>query len=174
MSGELNYLTDPEGLLMRQMAFTAPMGGGATGGMMFWWTQVNQHDYYSNLTPAIEYFKLLPADFVKMDLLDYSDYTVRHESQMLTGYMRALGYRSEDAAYVYLFDTRYNYSNRNPGTIAGMSLDINLSDGAYSVKMFDTQTGRVVSTSTVNAVGGKLTLELDAWSCDRAFIIDKQ
>ena len=174
MSGELNYLTDPEGLLMRQMAFTAPMGGGATGGMMFWWTQVNQHDYYSNLTPAIEYFKLLPADFVKMDLLDYSDYTVRHESQMLTGYMRALGYRSEDAAYVYLFDTRYNYSNPNPGTIAGMSLDINLSDGAYSVKMFDTQTGRVVSTSTVNAVGGKLTLELDAWSCDRAFIIDKQ
>lgn len=174
MSGDLNYLTDPEGLVMRQMAFTAPMGGGATSGMFFWWTEANKHDYYGNLTPAIEYFKLLPDKYVSMDLLDYDDYKVNHASGLVTGYMRALGYHSDDAAYVYLFDTRYNYSNRNPGTIEGMTLDINLSDGAYTVKVFDPQTGVVTDTYAANAEGGKLTLTLSAWSRDLAFIIDKQ
>ena len=174
MSGDLNYLTDPEGLLMRQMSFTAPMGGGAAGGMMFWWTQVNLHDYYKNLTPAIEYFKLLPANFVSMDLLDYDDYTVKHASAQLAGYMRALGYRSENSAYIYLFDTRYNYSNRNPGTIEEMTFDVALLDGTYTVKIFDPQTGTVVNTYTANAAGGILSLPLAAWSRDTAFIIDKQ
>ena len=174
LSGETNYLADPEGLVMRQMAFTAPMGGGATGGMFFWWTQVNQHDYYKNLTPAIEYFKLLPEDFVSMDLLDYGDYTVRHTNPTVAGYMRALGYLSDDAAYVYFFDTRYNYSNRNPGTIEGMSLDVALSDGTYTVRAFDPQTGVVTNTYEATAADGKLTLTLSAWSRDLAFIIDKK
>ncbi len=174
LSGETNYLADPEGLVMRQMAFTAPMGGGATGGMFFWWTQVNQHDYYKNLTPAIEYFKLLPENFVSMDLLDYGDYTVRHTNPTVAGYMRALGYLSDDAAYVYFFDTRYNYSNRNPGTIEGMSLDVALSDGTYTVKVFDPQTGVVTNTYEATAADGKLTLTLSAWSRDLAFIIDKK
>lgn len=172
-SEEQNLLTDPTGLVMRQMAFTAPMGGAASGGTLFWWKQINSQNFYGNLTPAIEYFKLLPANFASMDLLDYDDYTVRLPSATLAGYMRALGYRSDTAAYVYLFDTRYNYSNRNPGTIEGMSLALKLADGSYTVKVFDTQTGVVSDTYTATAEGGTLTLSLAAWACDTAFIIEK-
>ena len=150
------------------------MGGGATGGMFFWWVQANLHDYYGNLTPAIEYFKLLPDSFVTMDLLDYDDYTIHHTNPIIAGNMRALGYLSDNAAYVYLFDTRYNYSNRNPGTIEGMSLDVALSDGTYTVKAFDPQTGVVTNTYEATAADGKLTLTLSAWSRDLAFIIDKK
>ncbi len=174
MSGDLNYLADPQGLVMRQMAFTATMGGGATGGMLFWWTQANLHDYYGNVTPAVEYFKLLPANFVSMDLLEYGDYTIRHANAGIAGNMRMLGYRSDSAAYVYLYDIRYNYANPNPGTIEEMLLELNLSDGAYTVKVFDPQTGVVTDTYQESAENGKLTIALSAWSRDMAFVIEKQ
>lgn len=174
VSEETNLLTDPYGLVMRQTAWTAPMSGSAGGGMLFWWKQVNSENFYGNVTPAVNYFKLLPDNFVMMDLLEYGDYSIGHANANVSSKCRALGYISDDAAYVYLYDTRYNYGNTNPGTIEGASMSLQLTDGMYTVQVFDSQTGVVVKTYETTATNGTLTLALDAWACDVAFIIDKK
>ena len=174
VSEEDNYYMDKTGLVMRQTAFTAPMSGSAGGGMLWWWKQINAYDFYGNVTPAIEYFKLLPDDFVKMDSLDYEDYVFSHANQSLASKGRVLGFISDTAVYAYLFDTRYNYGNPNPGAIENSALSFSLSDGEYEVKVFDTQNGGVTKTFSAQAKNGKLELALDAWSRDTAFIIVKK
>ena len=174
VSEEDNYYMDKTGLVMRQTAFTAPMSGSAGGGMLWWWKQINAYDFYENVTPAIEYFKLLPDDFVKMDSLDYEDYVFSHANQSLASKGRVLGFISDTAVYAYLFDTRYNYGNPNPAAIENSALSFSLSDGEYEVKVFDTQNGGVTKTFSAQAKNGKLELALDAWSRDTAFIIVKK
>ena len=166
-----NHDKDPYGLMNKQTAFSAGMGGGAGGAMTFWWQQVNNYDQYSNWTPASNLYKLLGDDFVSMASLVKENYKVGGTN---SDRVAVYGYISDDAVYAYLTDTQYNYANTNPGTFSDTVIEFfTLSDGAFTLQIFDTKTGTVKETRQVNATGGKLSISLDAWSCDIALIIDK-
>lgn len=167
-----NHDRDPNGLMNKQTAFSAPMGGSAGGAMTFWWQQVNNYDQYDNWTPAAEYFKLLPDDFILMNTLTKEGYTVGGtNAQRVAVY----GFVGADAVYAYITDMQYNYANTNPGTFADTTLEFaGLADGSYTVQVFDTNTGKVAKTFDAAAAGGKLSISLESWACDLALIIDRK
>ena len=166
-----NHDRDPNGMMNKQTAFSAPMGGSAGGAMTFWWQQVNNYDQYANWTPAVEYFRLLPDDFVTMDTLTKEGYTVGGtNAQRVAVY----GFIGKDAVYVYVTDTQYNYANTAPGKFADTILGFSGNRYTYSVQVFDTNEGKVVNTFDATASGGKLSLTLADWACDLALIIDKK
>ena len=170
-SESYNHDRDPNGLMNKQTSFSAPMGGSAGGAMTFWWQQVNQYDQYSNWTPAANYFKSLKANIAVMDLLRSQQYSVGGTN---AGRVVVYGYVSDTALYAYVTDTQYNYANSNPGTFADTTLTFTgLADGEFTVQVFDTDTGTVANTYKATASGGTLVLDLDAWSCDLALIVDK-
>lgn len=173
MSAELNFATDPKGLVMRQTAWTAPMSGSAGGGMMWWWVTVNAEKYFGNLTPAIEYFKLLPATFMTMQNLADGDFTVTADKEATN--IRSVGFKSDTAVYAYLYDVRYNYGLRNPSTFTGAGVTYTgMQDGAYTVRIFDAQNGGVLSTVDATSTDGKLSVDLGSWSLDVALLIEKK
>ena len=173
-SAEEDALIDPDGYVMRQTAFTAPMSGAAGGAMLWWWLHINDDDLYGNVTPAANYFSLLPDDFVTMDSMEGQDYVITAQNAAIANQIRALGFVSGDAVYAYLYDIRYSYAQPDPGELAGVSAAFNgLSDGSYTVRVFDTRTGEVISTNTASASGGTLTVALAAWHGDVALLIEK-
>lgn len=170
-SEELNLLTDPNGLVMRQTAWTAPMSGSAGGGMLWWWRQINDKKFYANITPARKFFDLLPASFITMENIGEGDVSFAADG---AANVRALGFASNTAVYAYLYDLRYNYGLRNPSTFTASRVTFSgLDDGAYTVRVFDAQNGGVVSTSAVNAAGGSLTVDIGDWSLDVALLVEK-
>ncbi len=172
-SADENAMMDPKGYVMRQTAFTAPMSGAAGGAMLWWWLQINENNLYGNITPAAEYFSLLPKNFVTMDSIVGKDYKFTADGALSTQ-TRVLGFRSDSAVYAYIYDIRYSYANTNPGDITNSSVSFDgLKDGDYTVRVFDTQTGNVVSTQTVTVTGGKITVSPGTWHCDVALLIEK-
>lgn len=173
ISEDYNLMADPTGLVMRQTAFTAPMSGSAGGGMLWWWQQINNNDFYRNITPAVNYFKLLDKKFVSMKNIG-NDYKFNHSSSAVLGNTRVLGFKDDTSVYAYLFDTRYSYANVNPAAVSGASLTFTVSGGTYSVKVFDTKTGAVAREYEAAAGNGQLVISVDDYAGDIAFIIDKK
>lgn len=173
VSEDYNLMADPTGAVMRQTAFTAPMSGSAGGGMLWWWQQINNNDFYKNVTPAINYFKLLDKKFVTMKNIGTA-YKFNHSSATVVSNCRLLGFCDDTSVYAYLFDTRYSYANLNPGAISGATLTFNIGNGNYTVKVFDTREGKVTREYDAESKNGELVLTVDDFSGDIAFIIDKK
>ena len=139
--------------------------------MNFWEETVNKYNKYGNYTPAANMYKLFGNEYVTLDTLLAERYTLDgvEESKV-----QIFGYIGSDSVYAYVMNTQYNYSNQNPSAISGMSVEFNaLSDGTFTIQVYDTQIGAVAKTYSASAVNGKLKLSLEAWSCDVALIINK-
>ena len=162
---------DPAGSWGKQTAFTCGMGGGAAGAMNFWEETVNKYNKYGNYTPAANMYKLFGSEYVTLDTLLAERYTIEGVE---ASKVQMFGYIGNDSVYAYITNTQYNYSNQNPSAISGMSIEFNgLSDGTFTVQVYDTQAGAVSNTYSMISENGKLRLSLEAWSCDVALIINK-
>ena len=168
VSEAYNYAKDPQNLMLRQLAWTAPMGGGASASIPFWWQQIDKYDYYSHVTPAINYYKLLPNDYNSMDTVVEEDLEIDNIS------VKGYGFISKEACYLYVTNTKYNFSNPEPTPIANIEIKVKgLTDGDYSIRIFDTQLGVVSTTIDAKSMNGQLSLSINNLSKDIAYLIEK-
>lgn len=156
----------------KQTAFSAPMGGSAGGAMTFWWQQVNNYDQYANWTPAVEYFKLLPDDFILMNTLTKEGYTVGGPTR------REWLYTALSAPM------RYTLTSPTCSTIMQIPTPARLPIRRSNLQVLQTARipcrcsirtrGKVAKTFDAAAAGGKLSISLESWACDLALIIDRK
>lgn len=175
-SEAVNFNTDPTYQVLRQTAF-APFGGAAAGSMHFWWQRLDQYNLYSNVTPAVELYKLMPDKFIAMpsivSALEKSDgVNVVYTSKQS---ISVWGFIDSTSAYVYIMDNRYSYANVNPPANTDTVLSLqNMENGDYTIRLYDTKKGEVFKTVNASASNNVLTYQLDSWSADIALLIEKK
>ena len=166
-NGQNNYRLDPKGINLRQNSWAGMMGGGAGGAMNWWWdSYVHPYNLYYQFAGAGAYAKL-------MDLTG-SDYT---ELRTLSGVEKSdgvglLGYRFDNRIYGYVYDVNWRYSIET-GELTGITVNIPFTDGAYTLTIYNATTGNVIDTKNVTVSGGKVEINLPAFTSDIAFIVSK-
>lgn len=175
-SESINLAADPEYYILRQSPYTI-FGGAAASPMYFWWQMCDKYDHYSNVTPAVELFKLLPDKWITMPQINASKnqdtgINVLYESKRG---ISVWGFKDSTSAYVYMMDNDYSYANHSPEEKTDTVITLlDMADENYTIRVFDTQNGVVVDTLEGSANGGKLAVTVPAWSSDIALLIEQK
>ena len=165
-NGYNNYKLDPKGVSLKQASWAGMMGGGAGGAMNWWWdSYVHPYNLYHQFAGAGAYAKLLN--------LSGADYT---QLRTLSGVTKndsvgILGYRFDNRIYGYVYDKAWKYNNQT-GELANISVSIPFTDGAYTLTLYNTNTGNKLSQKAITVAGGSVSIDLPAFTNDIAFIIE--
>lgn len=174
---------DLGGVMLHLGLWAAPMHGAFGTGMTWWWdTYIHPNDLY-------HHFAAVAAFFGNEDL---AAYTWEQTSAQLNedAEARVYGLQAEDAALLWVVSSGYDerrfmreYTrNLRNGindpfaveyplvenailTVGGLTL------GAYSIEIWDPQTGTIIETRDAQADDGTLIVELPPFSTDLAFKI---
>ena len=83
--------------------------------------------------------------------------------------------RKDNDSRIYMMDNDYSYANHNPKEKSDTVITLlDMANGGYTVRVFDTQNGVVCGTFDVNASGGQLKISVPAWSSDLALLIEQK
>ena len=172
----VNFAADPDYYILRQAPYTI-FGGAAASPMYFWWQMCDKYDHYDNVTPATELFKLLPDKWITMPQINSAknqDTGVNVLYECSRG-IAVWGFKDNTSAYIYMMDNDYSYANHNPEEKSDTVITLlDMANGSYTVRVFDTQNGVVCGTFDVNASGGQLKISVPAWSSDLALLIEQK
>ena len=172
----VNFAADPDYYILRQAPYTI-FGGAAASPMYFWWQMCDKYDHYDNVTPATELFKLLPDKWITMPQINSAK---KQDTGVNVLYecSRAIavwGFKDNTSAYVYMMDNDYSYANHSPKEKSDTVITLlDMANGSYTVRVFDTQNGVVCGTFDANASGGQLKISVPAWSSDLALLIEQK
>ena len=172
----VNFAADPDYYILRQAPYTI-FGGAAASPMYFWWQMCDKYDHYDNVTPATELFKLLPDKWITMPQINSAK---KQDTGVNVLYecSRAIavwGFKDNTSAYVYMMDNDYSYANHSPEEKSDTVITLlDMANGSYTVRVFDTQNGVVCGTFDANASGGQLKISVPAWSSDLALLIEQK
>jgi len=184
-SEALSY--DLEGLELHLGIWSAPMTGAAGTAMTWWWdTYVHPNDLWERL------FKGVSTFFAGEDLAAYRWQRPEAEFAERTR-ARIFGLQSADAALLWIVSRDYSTQYLESAYLANLRnkvedpFDIEfplvepaplllstMQAGDYSVAIYDPLSGEILSTQTVSAVEGVLTLTLPAFERDLALKIRAQ
>lgn len=172
----VNFAADPDYYILRQAPYTI-FGGAAASPMYFWWQMCDKYDHYDNVTPATELFKLLPDKWITMPQINSAkkqDTGVNVLYECSRG-IAVWGFKDNTSAYIYMMDNDYSYANHKPDEKSDTVITLlDMANGSYTVRVFDTQNGVVCGTFDVNASGGQLKISVPAWSSDLALLIEQK
>ncbi|MDI6452760.1 hypothetical protein [Peloplasma aerotolerans] len=156
---------DPTGISLKQAQWAGIMGGGAGAAMNWWWDSwVHPNNLYYRFIGVGKYAQ-------QMDMVgDYYDRLPAlpgvHVSNSQTG---LLGYRIDNRVYGYAFDNnwRHNYTTINQKNV---TYRIPITTGAYSLSIYNTDSGEIIETRTISTFNDFLEFDL-TFTEDIAFII---
>ena len=172
----VNFAADPDYYILRQAPYTI-FGGAAASPMYFWWQMCDKYDHYDNVTPATELFKLLPNKWITMPQINSAkkqDTGINVLYECSRG-IAVWGFKDTTSAYIYMMDNDYSYANHNPTEKNDTVITLlDMANGSYTVRVFDTQNGVVCDTFDVTASGGQLQISVPAWSSDLALLIEQK
>ncbi len=136
---------DPDCIHFETSLWAAAFAGGSGTDLFWWWDQLDRQKVYPHYRPLAEYMR--GVSFAGM----------QSDKAVISGVnLDALGYQSDKAAYLWIFDHTANWSSRiiekqPPRIVAGARLSIhNLPAGTYSVEWWDTRSGKVIQQMEVN------------------------
>lgn len=175
---------DPEAITFHNGLWAAPMNGAAGTAMLWWW------DSYIHPFDLTHHFTAVRNFFADEDMgarqWQQVDAEVSEEFDM-----RVYGLQSDDYALLWAVNRMYTESGfmrayqrnlrdrvENPldvefETIDGAQVSLTgLQDGAYTLEVWDAQTGEVISTEPVEVSGGALTITLPPFSRDLAIKLE--
>lgn len=165
-SGQGTYHTDYTGVTIRQAAWGGLMSS-AGGGHHWWWD--SWFDAY-NMWPML---KGASAYARHVDVANDNHQYLHEDSSIQISHAKAkmLGYRSKGAIYGYVYHHDWNYWNRTPEAISSLLIQIPLANGRYQLQVFDTITGVVIQTQTIEVMSHAWVLQIASLTEDYAFIL---
>lgn len=173
--GQDQHETDPNNVTLHQELWAGALGGGGGTGMNWWWESwIDPYDAYGAFEGIATYSTYMDLNgtnyqFVTSGDPDYDDVTI---SGTQSGYM---GYLVDNRAYLYIFDKTYTLDNQNPAVKTGVTVSLDqLETGSYQYLVFDTFTGEIVATNTINVTQNQVTLTLPDYTRDTAIIFALQ
>lgn len=164
-SGNTSYHTDYTGVTIRQASWGGMMSGAGSANHWWWDSWIDRYDMWGLYKGAGTYSGYL-------DLANKTFTPLQNASvQISNGDVKIMGYLLEDAIYGYLYNDSWNYWNRIPDSIEGVSVTISIANGDYQLWVFNTITGEITSDSLVSITNGSLTLSNLNITEDYAFIL---
>ena len=168
---------DPNMVYIKQSIWSGSFSG-AGGGFTWWWEKIDALNAYDVYKPIRTYFAEVDDDFVTLPSIAEGDYAVTTGlGQSVTDeFVRVVGMKNSQKAYAYLFDMNYNKDKYGDSTtlFTQTVLTFNgMEEGSYTVKVFDVQNGAFLTSETVGAQGGKVTVNVGSWRMDVAVLVEK-
>ncbi len=165
-SGTDQINSDPDNITLHQELWAGAMSTGSTG-MNWWWDSwIEKNDCYSYYYPVGKYASLM--DLSGNMSLAYNSTRVTNSQSALS----TIGYLFNDKAYLYVFNKNYTLDNHNLSFNSTLSVK-NLDNGTYKIEFFDTFTGEITKTQSLNTSSGTLKITITGKD-DVALIITKQ
>ena len=166
-SGQSSYHTDFTGVTIRQGAWGGIMA--SAGGAHHWWwdSWFERYNMWPMLKGAGAYLK-------EMDLALNNHSYLHKDSTVISSHTDAkiMGYRSKGSIYGYVYHNQWNYWNRTPSVLEHVQFQIELPNGEYTLRVFDTVTGEILSTSQVSVMNYAWTITIPTLQEDFAFILN--
>ena len=166
-SGTASAKVDPTGISIRQALWAGMMGGTAGAAMNWWWDSwIHPNNLWTVYNGAGLYAKEMDlTGTLYTKLKKGTNFTSSNEK------VDVLGYLYDDRVYGYLFDNTWWYVNSDVESLDS-NITINVSNGDYTLRIYDTVTGEVKSTSNVTINNGQFELSI-SFCEDAAFILEK-
>ena len=154
--------------MMHQQIWSCAMGLSCGAAASWYWEQIDaipENGGYKQYKPL--------RDFLgRMDLLGKKYYSVLKSSSELAGEnISVCGYRSDTDAYVWFYDTDYNYQSTSAETRSGVSAALKLNAGKYKIEWIDPWTGDTVKEESVNHEDGMLRVNAPDFNRDIAVAV---
>ncbi len=165
-SGSGTYSADYTGITIHQ-GLWGGMLSSAGGANQWWWDSwIEKYDLWDRFTGASTYALEIDVANKNYDLLQET------EAVSVTGTnIKVIGYLLEDAIYGYLYNSRWNYWNREPSSVANVSVHIPLSNGEYTLYIYDTYSGLILEERTILVENEEFSLSDLTITTDYAFIV---
>ncbi|MCF7931997.1 MAG: hypothetical protein K9K93_02400 [Acholeplasmataceae bacterium] len=164
-NGRDTTTADPTGISLKQAQWAGVMNGSAGAAMNWWWDSwVHPNNLYHRFIGIGKFSRLMDMTGSNYDLLHKLEGVDVTRSQV-----GILGYRIDNRVYGYLYDTlwRHNMTTVYDKTT---SVVIPLSNGSYTLELYDTDTGDLIESRSLTAVSGSVTFTVTLGE-DKAFII---
>lgn len=165
-SGDSSYHTDYTGVTILQACWGGILSGSGSANHWWWDSWVEAGDLWYLYKGAGIYAK-------QMNLAGktYSQLANNSQVHVSNDKVSIIGYLLSNTVYGYLFNEDWAYWELTPAPITGVTVSIPLTDGSYTMTVYDTISGSVVSTTPISVTGG--TCQLSGLTVDKnlAFII---
>ncbi len=169
-SGGNTAKKDPNGIFFYQALWSAVMGGGAGTGMVWWW------DSYTHPCNAYRHYKGIGAYTKEMNLTGSDLEYIKESSSSVTlnakTNLKFYGIKFSNRVYGYLYDVNYVQGSLEKQTFTDVRISLPLTNGEYTLRIFDTITGEIIKNEIIIVSGNIATINFESFSNDVAFIID--
>ncbi len=165
-AGDSTYSSDYTGVTIRQAAWGGMMTSAGSANHWWWDSWIDRYDLWDRLEAASVYSTYL-------DLAGKSFVYLQSSSQVTisTTEVEAMGYLLEDTIYGYLYNYHWNYWNKDPDAVTDVSFSVPFANGTYTLTIFDTITGEIISESQVVISDNVFTINNLTITTDYAFIL---
>ena len=157
--------------ILHQQIWSCAMGYTAGASASWYWQEIDDipdKAAYKQYKPLADYMS-------RIGLSNKKYYSVSGVNIGITSEdIKALGYRSDNSAYIWIYDSKYNYLSSSFETYDSSKIKVKLEEGNYTVEWINTWTGESLSKEDVIHQKGNLEITVPAWSKDIAVAIEKK
>ncbi len=165
-SGSGTYSADYTGITIHQ-GLWGGMLSSAGGANQWWWDSwIEKYDLWDRFKGASTYALEIDVANKNYELLQETT-----EVSVTGPNIKVIGYLLEDAVYGYLYNNRWNYWNREPDSVANVSVTIPLRNGEYTLYIYDTYSGLILEERTIIIENEEFSLSDLTITTDYAFIV---
>lgn len=168
MMGECGIISaqvDEDLITFHQQNWAGVMGGGSGTAASWYWEAIDEAGGYWDYQVVSEMADHIPWNSDSMFMVATENASPSNEK------VQVLGYRGNDFAYLWLYDTEFTQLTKTAKDIENLEFSVKLSDGKYHVRWINTWTGVSISQTEEYAKDGELKLVAPTWSKDVAVAI---
>ena len=163
--GLTRVLLDEDLITFHQQNWMGIMAGGSGTAMTWYWERLDKYNGYGQFRPLRTVTDMIPWNNTGLSAITVND------SNFSAVSVNYLGYRTDEFACLWLYDSKYTQSNKVARSIGGVNFSVNLKNGEYCVKWIDTYTSNIVSETRELVKNGNLKLFAPDWNKDIAVVI---
>lgn len=165
-AGQTSYSSDYTGVTIRQGLWGGMMSS-AGGANQWWWDSwIQAHDLWDRFLGASTYSQQIDlANKTFVYLQNINNISISDSD------IGIMGYLLEDTIYGYVYNDKWNYWQRDPDTIVDVSISIPFANGEYTLTIYDTETGEILSSEQILITTNNFELDNLEITSDYAFIL---
>ena len=156
---------DEDLVTFHQQNWAGVMGCGAGTAASWYWENLDSIGGYWDFRVVSEMADHIPWN--SKTFFTLSTDNIKPDNDKI----RALGYRGEDFAYIWLYDSEFTQLSKKVTDIENLKFSVKLKDGDYHVRWINTWTGVSISQTEAKAQNGVLEVTAPTWNKDVAVAI---
>ncbi|MBI9009547.1 MAG: hypothetical protein JEZ05_05895 [Tenericutes bacterium] len=165
-AGSSTYSSDYQGITIHQGMWGGLLSSAGSANQWWWDTWIDRYDLWFQMEGASTYATYMDVANKNYTLLQENNQVTTSDDDIFI-----IGYLLENEIYGLIYNKMWNYWNSSPDVIQDITVEIPFDNGTYTLSVFDTKTGDILSVTTVTITNGVFTIENLDISEDYAFIL---